>query len=585
MTANMRANTELFPPTFPTTDFGAITTVDISELRPCDLRAGLVSANRSDPRDLHDLAVDIYTHTRFSDAGEVVEGGQVVPLLVRPVPGGYEYAFGQRRLDAIRLLQRGVSQQIGDEVRNLRVPEHYPVKVQIRELSDAQMLQLFVTENTNRKDLSEIEVADSYLALYRMSMSKSDIAMVTGKSFRTVERRLTLAEGLCARGRELLRSGVIGTTQAFLIASASGQLKESLLAAAHVMDVRDVQALLSVGNMHPEYALFDLTDSGIELETTLFSDLPQRFRDPQAALAKQIETLGEMAQAMRAEGRYAFVEVAPQEHVGLPEGYEDGGTGLLMTYDPRTGEVRKHEQVRRVALTSEVPAPDVEEALGASAPTRRSHAAVKPLAWEEVALSYEKAAAQALGRNAKLNLANFLVQMLCRSPLLRISSTSAKDHLKTCPEYAGFMASLVARAPHVFRQPEPGALRVTTGRLETLRELMSWELSDLLQLHGLLTMHLVGGAADPEECEYMAALAEYAGLPQDFTLTERFLDGFKTDALHLLVEQIPESLRPIVFPSASKHSIKSLLLERAGILRAAGWVPDLRRLQQDCAGN
>lgn len=124
------------------------------------LKISEIEPNRSQPRkdfdenSLSDLAQSISQH------------GLLQPLLVRPLPiGGYQIVAGERRYRACRMA--GLTE----------------VPVTIRELSDTETMELALTENLQREDLSPIEEALGYKALIdEHGFSQEEVATSVGKS-------------------------------------------------------------------------------------------------------------------------------------------------------------------------------------------------------------------------------------------------------------------------------------------------------------------------------------------------------------------------------------------------------------------
>jgi ParB/RepB/Spo0J family partition protein len=94
--------------------------------------------------------------------------GLLSPVLVRPKPNdssSFELVFGHRRLRAARSLKWD------------------SIKAQVKGLSDLEMLNLSVSENLLRKDLSDYEKALSFAKMNReFAMSQEEIGKITGYS-------------------------------------------------------------------------------------------------------------------------------------------------------------------------------------------------------------------------------------------------------------------------------------------------------------------------------------------------------------------------------------------------------------------
>jgi ParB family chromosome partitioning protein len=98
-------------------------------------------------------------------AASIREHGFYGHLLVRPVRRTYQLAYGERRLRAAKLASRAT------------------LPVQVKELSDKQMMEIALTENVIREDLHPFEEASAYARLQtEMGYSVRDIAERIGKS-------------------------------------------------------------------------------------------------------------------------------------------------------------------------------------------------------------------------------------------------------------------------------------------------------------------------------------------------------------------------------------------------------------------
>lgn len=102
-------------------------------------------------------------------------GGVVQPIIVRPLPNGYELVAGERRLRAARLAGLG------------RIP------ALVRVLSDEQALELSLVENIQREDLNALEQARAFERLASdFSLTQEEIARRTGKDRATVANLMRL---------------------------------------------------------------------------------------------------------------------------------------------------------------------------------------------------------------------------------------------------------------------------------------------------------------------------------------------------------------------------------------------------------
>jgi ParB family chromosome partitioning protein len=122
-------------------------------------------------------------------AASIRDKGLIQPIVVRPVPGGYELIAGERRFLA--------AQKAGLE----------EVPVVIREATRRDMLELALVENVQREDLNPIEEAEAFQRLgEEFGLSQEDIAARVGKSRAAVANALRLL-GLDADLRDLVSAG------------------------------------------------------------------------------------------------------------------------------------------------------------------------------------------------------------------------------------------------------------------------------------------------------------------------------------------------------------------------------------------
>src|SRR5437773_2913610 len=121
-----------------------------------------------DPSKLAELAENISQH------------GVLQPILVRPLPKGaadtYELVAGARRYCASKLARR----------------ESIPATV--RELTDAQALELQVIENVQRVDVHPLDEAQGYAALIELQPDTYTVESIASR----VGRSLAYVSGLCS---------------------------------------------------------------------------------------------------------------------------------------------------------------------------------------------------------------------------------------------------------------------------------------------------------------------------------------------------------------------------------------------------
>jgi len=131
----------------------------------------LVRPNRYQPR----------THFATDELEELCESiktqGIIQPLLVRKDTNGYELVAGERRLRAAKMA--GLEK----------------VPVMVKNLTDAQMLEMSIVENIQREDFNPIEEANAYQRLItEFNLTQDQAAERVGKSRSAVANFLRLRQ-------------------------------------------------------------------------------------------------------------------------------------------------------------------------------------------------------------------------------------------------------------------------------------------------------------------------------------------------------------------------------------------------------
>jgi len=133
-------------------------------------------------------------------ADSISKVGVLQPILVRPIGAMFSIVSGERRYRAAK--------RAGLEV----------IPAVVRTLTDAEALEIAVTENLQREDLPPLDEAEGYERLHTVhAYSIEEIADKVGKSKTYVYARLKLTS-LCAEAREYLRDGRLTPTVALLVA-------------------------------------------------------------------------------------------------------------------------------------------------------------------------------------------------------------------------------------------------------------------------------------------------------------------------------------------------------------------------------
>jgi ParB/RepB/Spo0J family partition protein len=189
--------------------------------------------------------------------------GVLVPLIVRPINGAgttYEVVAGHRRMRAAQLA--GLTE----------------VPVDLRFLSDVQVLEIQLVENIQRSDLTPMEEADGYDALMTAAGYTADqVAAKAGKSRGWVYARLKL-RSLCAEGRKALEQGKLTTTLAVALARVPSH-KDQAKALEACLELPVREALEHLQNSHCtslKGAPFDRKDDLLVPDAGACTNCPKR---------------------------------------------------------------------------------------------------------------------------------------------------------------------------------------------------------------------------------------------------------------------------------------------------------------------
>ncbi|MBV9994011.1 MAG: ParB/RepB/Spo0J family partition protein [Caulobacteraceae bacterium] len=184
---------------------------------------------RFDEADLDDLANSIRSK------------GVLQPILVRPAPGAageYQIVAGERRWRA--------AQRAG-----LRL-----LPALVRDLSDAEALEIAIVENVQRTDLSPIEEAESFRALIdRFGRTQAAVAETVGKSRVHVANALRLLQ-LPPAVQEMVRDGRLTAGHARPFAGKPDAEALAREVVERGLNVRDAEALAQreAGRQNPRGA-------------------------------------------------------------------------------------------------------------------------------------------------------------------------------------------------------------------------------------------------------------------------------------------------------------------------------------------
>ncbi len=198
--------------------------VPISEIRP----------NPRQPRRY-------FNEAKIAELSESIRNqGILQPLVVRKIPQGYELILGERRFRAAQRAQLE------------RVP------VIVKEVSDAESLEMALVENIQREELTPIEEALAYRQLMEeFHLTQEQVALRVGKS-RPVVTNLLRVLNLPEEIKESVDKGTltVGHARALLaLNTPEQQLEMARRIMADGLSVRATETLVSQSNIIEEPAV------------------------------------------------------------------------------------------------------------------------------------------------------------------------------------------------------------------------------------------------------------------------------------------------------------------------------------------
>ncbi|WP_415788442.1 ParB/RepB/Spo0J family partition protein [Deinococcus saxicola] len=599
-------------------------------------RSSLNPRKRFDHALLVELAASIYQRTKFDGAGNVTRTGIEQNLIGRPSAkesGMVELAAGERRQRAVELLVQGLTVQVqtGEDANGraimgeafYQVTDLYPVPFRIEEMTDAELIEVATLENSQRQDMTPMEEADAFLALIGAGRTADYVAVKYGLHVNTVKSRVQLAAGLGRDARKLLDEGAINLEQAKVIATTSGAMKKSLTDhARNGSGVSTLKNLVKAGAFLVENARFDVEVSGLKIDEGglgMLGDFPAKFADHKTALNKQLEALEILKAEEEGRGTWGKVEIVPVEsaYANLPTSEwvtpPHGMTPhLALICSTATGKIAQSSQYVRYTDAQAFKRQQAEVAAAAQAqaaagqgesgsgeasststprtpyPTADTGPKIREAAHVLAHQTRSQAIQGHLATDPRMCLA-LACESLAKTTICHSGGGAMEIHfrgVKDVPmtdEGRALAADLALTFGTVFAAAESGRLTYRRLGFDVQDALTAPEVQteDLLRLFAYLTHQQVGDWENSlnDTPRRVKALAERLdvteGVQERFTLSAAYLEGYTTDALHQLIQTMPEGLRPVGLMKASKKEIVGLILEKAPALKGAGWLPDL----------
>jgi ParB family transcriptional regulator, chromosome partitioning protein len=214
----------------------------------------------------------------------VVEKGIIEPLIVRQRGSRYQIIAGERRYQAAS--QAGL----------IELP------VVVRDVDDAEMLELALVENIQRKDLTAFEESEALTALsQRCGYTHEDLAKRLGKSRSTITELLTLS-GMPVEVRKVCRLAGIHSKSVLLQIVRQGDAQKMLALVERLVrtgdatreQVRKELASPKAGRPKPYVFAFKPTSKAFDLKLS--------FRKKEASRDEVIAALEAILEDLRSGG-------------------------------------------------------------------------------------------------------------------------------------------------------------------------------------------------------------------------------------------------------------------------------------------
>ena len=196
------------------------------------LRLSEIEPNRSQPRKEFD-------DEALSELAEsIAQHGILQPILVRPIfAGGYQIVAGERRWRAARMA--GLME----------------VPVIIRDMDDAEFMQLALIENLQREDLTALEEAKGYKSLMDThGFTQEEISKTVGKSRPSVANALRLLS-LPEEVQQMMEEGLLTAGHGRTLLAFKNEedlIKAAKKVAEEGISVRELEKMAKKANEMPE---------------------------------------------------------------------------------------------------------------------------------------------------------------------------------------------------------------------------------------------------------------------------------------------------------------------------------------------
>lgn len=213
-------------------------------------------------------------------ADSIKENGVFQPIIVRKSVNGFEIISGERRYRASKLAKKKTVPGI------------------VREMEEAEMMEIAVIENLQREDLNPLEEAQAYDMLQKnLGLTQEQVSKRLGKSRPYIANYLRLLT-LPARTKKLLQEGKLSMGQARTLLGLKKKTQIDELAQKTVKEeltVRQLEAIVSRLN----------TDGGAVKKATKVVKSPF-VRESEAKLVDKFGTQVNITESKKGAGKLAI---------------------------------------------------------------------------------------------------------------------------------------------------------------------------------------------------------------------------------------------------------------------------------------
>lgn len=260
--------------------------------------------------------------------------GQIMPLIAREKGDKTEVVAGRNRL-----------RSIGELISEGKWDADKPIIVQVRDMDDAQALEVATSENINIP-MHPMHQYEAFSRMVEMGKDPVTIANTYGVSERIVERRLSFAK-LDERARDLVKNNDrdLDWASAMTIASPKEQdliIQEIETDPRRFRTAHEIRSRLQDDLVPMSYALFDKdTASSDTVRRDLFDENDESYMHRKDFMPLQDAALADAVEDAKAEG-WSDVQVMSDKEFDIykyVDGVSDKEKGIVIFVRHASGEV------------------------------------------------------------------------------------------------------------------------------------------------------------------------------------------------------------------------------------------------------